>query len=98
MEPIAATSEPHPMQSGGCMASAGARSHRTLRILLLAFAVFGSLLLTQAASDSFAQGIPERSAANLPFSGISPGGVNMATGELILVMRPDLYLNGPIPV
>jgi YD repeat-containing protein len=41
---------------------------------------------------------PVISAGNLPFSGISPGGVNMATGELILVMRPDLVLCGPHPV
>ena len=41
---------------------------------------------------------PITSAANIPFSGMSPGGVDMATGELILVMRPDLSLNGPFPV
>jgi YD repeat-containing protein len=38
------------------------------------------------------------SAGNIPYSGISPGGVNMATGELILVMRPDLAIDGPFPV
>jgi len=38
------------------------------------------------------------SAANIPYSGISPGGVNMATGELILVMRPDLRIDGPMPL
>jgi len=38
------------------------------------------------------------SAGNIPYSGISPGGVNMATGELILVMRPDLVIDGPFPV
>ena len=41
---------------------------------------------------------PVISAGNIPFSGISPGGVNMATGELILVMHPDLLLSGPHPV
>jgi YD repeat-containing protein len=38
------------------------------------------------------------SAANIPYSGISPGGVDMATGELILVMHPDLVVNGPFPI
>ena len=41
---------------------------------------------------------PVISAGNLPFSGISPGGVDMATGELILVMRPDLVIDGPFPL
>jgi YD repeat-containing protein len=38
------------------------------------------------------------SAANLPFSGIAPGPVDMASGELILVMRSDLMLDGPMPL
>ena len=38
------------------------------------------------------------SAANIPYSGISPGGVDMASGELILVMRPDLVVDGPFPL
>ncbi len=38
------------------------------------------------------------SAANIPFSGISPGGVDMATGEIIIVCRPDLALEGPFPL
>lgn len=41
---------------------------------------------------------PVISAGNLPYSGISPGGVDMATGELILVMRPDLVVDGPFPL
>ena len=41
---------------------------------------------------------PVTTTANTPHAGISPGGVNMATGELILVMRPDLALDGPMPV
>src|SRR5690349_2726322 len=45
-----------------------------------------------------ASATPVISAGNLPFSGISPGGVDMSTGELILVMRPDLVLDGPFPV
>ena len=64
-----------------------------------------AILITATASliagppgTALAQGITERSLANIPFSGISPGGVNMATGELILVMRPDLYLDGPFPL
>jgi len=38
------------------------------------------------------------SAANIPYSGISPGGVDMATGEIIVVCRPDLAIDGPFPV
>jgi len=41
---------------------------------------------------------PLTSAANIPFSGISPGGVDMATGEIIIVCRPDLDLDGPFPL
>lgn len=41
---------------------------------------------------------PVTSAANIPNSAISPGGVNLATGELILVLRPDLKLGGPMPI
>jgi YD repeat-containing protein len=37
-------------------------------------------------------------AENIPSSGMSPGGVDMASGELILVMRPDLAVDGPFPV
>ena len=40
----------------------------------------------------------QMSRANLPYSGVSPGGVDMSTGELILVMRPDLEIDGPLPV
>src|SRR5262245_53163278 len=98
MELMGAMSASQTMQSGGRMASAGARSHPTPRFLLLAFAVFCPLLTSLALDESSAQGMTERSAANLPYSGISPGGVDMATGELILVMRPDLSLGGPFPV
>src|SRR5262245_61604904 len=98
MELMGAMSASQTMQSGGRMASAGARSHPTPRFLLLAFAVFCPLLTSLALDESSAQGMTERSAANVPFSGISPGGVDMATGELILVMRPDLYLDGPLPL
>ena len=38
------------------------------------------------------------SAGNIPYSGISPGGVDMATGEIIIVCRPDLLIDGPMPV
>lgn len=41
---------------------------------------------------------PITSAANAVQSGISPGGVDMATGEIIVVCRPDLALDGPMPV
>lgn len=45
-----------------------------------------------------ASATPVTSAANIAYSGVSPGGVDMATGELILVMRPDLAIDGPFPV
>ena len=38
------------------------------------------------------------SGANFPFSAMSPGGVNLATGEIIVVCRPDLTLEGPAPI
>ena len=40
---------------------------------------------------------PITSFANIPHSAISPGGVDMSTGEIIVVCRPDLVLEGPIP-
>jgi len=45
-----------------------------------------------------ARATPVTSAANVPHSAISPGGVDMATGEIIVVCRPDLALDGPLPV
>jgi len=60
---------------------------------IVGLCVFANLL-----SASVAGATPVTSAANIPFSGISPGGVSMATGELILVMRPDLVVNGPFPL
>ena len=57
-------------------------------------AAVAALLLSLATSVSRAQ----VSAANLPYSGISPGGVDMQTGEIIVVARPDLALGGPLPV
>ena len=60
----------------------------TVTLCTLVVAVFAPL----------ASATPVVSAADIPFSGISPGGVDMATGELILVMRPDLALSGPMPV
>jgi len=59
-------------------------------VLILAAAFFA----VSPPTPALAQG----SAANIPFSAISPGGVDMASGELILVMRPDLHLDGPLPV
>ncbi len=76
------------------MPSAAARSYSASRSLRLAIAALGPLLLGQVPSHAIAQ----MSRANLPFSGISPGGVDMSTGELILVMRPDLVIDGPLPV
>jgi type VI secretion system Hcp family effector len=54
--------------------------------------------LATVATSAAALATPITSAANAPQSGISPGGVDMATGEIILVCRPDLALDGPIPV
>src|SRR5882757_8301754 len=54
--------------------------------------------LTLALQAWPAAATPVISAGNLPYSGTSPGGVDMSTGELILVMRPDLVVDGPFPV
>ena len=51
----------------------------------------------QTIAASFAAN-PVVSAGNIPYSGMSPGGVDMATGEIIIVCRPDLALDGPMPV
>src|SRR5262245_53363113 len=64
--------------------------------LTLAFAA--SCLLAPLPPIGDASASPITSAANIPHAGVSPGGVNMATGELILVMRPDLVLEGPMPL
>ena len=55
-----------------------------------------SIALTLAAGP--AHTTPVITAANIPNSAFAPGGVNMASGELILVMRPDLVLPGPMPL
>ena len=69
---------------------------RALRFVLpaawIAAAVFAVTLPHQANAT------PITSAANAPNSGISPGGVDMATGEIIVVCRPDLFIDGPVPL
>ena len=57
-----------------------------------------SIIVALASSAGPARATPVISAANIPNSAFAPGGVDMATGELILVMRPDLVLAGPMPV
>ncbi len=57
-----------------------------------------AIALPLAFSAAPARATPVISAGNLPYSGISPGGVDMSSGELILVMRPDLVVDGPFPV
>ena len=57
-----------------------------------------TLLATIAVGSRPALATPVVTAANLPYSASAPGGVNMATGELILVMEPDLFLDGPMPI
>ena len=54
--------------------------------------------LATFAGSAAALATPITSAANAPQSAISPGGVDMATGEIIIVCRPDLALDGPMPV
>ena len=56
------------------------------------------IVVALAASTVPALATPVISAANIPNSAFAPGGVDMATGELILVMRPDLVLAGPMPL
>jgi len=71
------------------------RFAQVLRSTLLAVA---TVCLAVFAEPCPSLATPLTSAANIPFSGISPGGVDMATGELILVCRPDLYLDAPFPL
>src|SRR5678815_382210 len=60
--------------------------------------LLGPAAVALALAAAPAAATPVHAAGNIPFSGISPGGVDMATGELILVMRPDLVVNGPAPL
>ena len=70
------------------------RTSSSLGTRTLSLVVFAALVIpTQPALATHVT-----TAANIPNSGIAPGHVNMATGELILVMRPDLALDGPIPL
>ncbi|MGH3055466.1 MAG: DUF6531 domain-containing protein, partial [Gaiellaceae bacterium] len=61
-------------------------------------ALLAAALVTTLAAARVSSATPITSAANAPHSGISPGGVDMATGEIIVVCRPDLVLDGPMPV
>ena len=48
-----------------------------------------------------ASATPVISAGNIPHSGVSPGGVDMATGERLMMMlflSGDLVIQGPMPV
>jgi type VI secretion system Hcp family effector len=58
--------------------------------------VAAAMVAVAASATAFAT--PITSVANAPHSAISPGGVDMATGEIIVVCRPDLVLEGPMPV
>src|SRR6267154_916110 len=71
-----------------------ALSRRLITVLILSLSV--PVMLAIHAGPVAAT--PVISAGNLPYSGISPGGVDMSTGELILVMRPDLVIDGPFPL
>jgi YD repeat-containing protein len=65
------------------------------------FLPLGAALLIATAAGIVPRSVcatPVASAANIPYSGISPGGVDMATGEIIIVARPDLAIDGPFPV
>jgi len=62
------------------------------------FLAVAALCILLSAYPESSIATPLTSAANIPFSGISPGGVDMATGEIIIVCRPDLYLDGPFPL
>src|SRR6185295_3613519 len=76
------------------MSAGERRPSRSLESGLLPVLALALFAFTAAPASA----TPVISAGNIPFSGISPGGVNMATGELILVMHPDLILSGPWPV
>jgi len=76
------------------MAVAGTSQLRPALRIAIPLAVAGLCLILSASAASAVV----TSYANIPFSGISPGGVDMATGEIIIVCRPDLFLDGPFPV
>ena len=77
------------------------RSPRFLRTLshsLIAGRWLSWIAAAWIASAAPARGTPIASQANIPYSGIAPGSIDMATGELILVCQPDLRLDGPMPL
>src|SRR5262245_17942263 len=78
------------------MSGAWCSRRSSLPRLSLALAAACTLIVPRSGGSVAAS--PIISAANIPHSGISPGGVDMATGELILVLRPDLRLDGPMRV
>jgi hypothetical protein len=50
-------------------------------------------------SDDFTITVTDlTTAANIPYSGVWPGGVDMATNELFFAVPPDLCLGGPLPL
>jgi YD repeat-containing protein len=73
-----------------------ARHSPTSHLLRIGAAILIAAIAEATPGAAFATVVT--SAGNIPYSGMSPGGVNMATGELILVMRPDLAIDGPFPV
>ena len=102
------------------MSHAESSSRSALHVALLAAAVAALCLTVRSDPARAATSTSVTSAANIPYSGILPGGVDMATGELILVcsgrtvfsdddnpaicpgrfsvMRPDIYIDGPMPL
>jgi YD repeat-containing protein len=73
---------------------------RTLRralVFVLPAALIGAALFAVTLPRN-AAATPITSAANIAHSAISPGGVDMSTGEIIVVCRPDLALDGPMPI
>ena len=80
------------------MSHAASSSRPALDLALLVATVAALCLIAHPdrAHAKTANGVA--SAANIPYSGISPGDVDMATGKIIIVCRPDLYLDGPMPL
>src|SRR5215471_8260145 len=87
----AAAANQREAMSGATRSAGSARPRLTLAFI--AACALAVPLLHGLASAS-----PVLTTANTPYAGISPGGVNMASGELILVMHPDLMLDGPMPL
>ncbi|HEY3216120.1 MAG TPA: DUF6531 domain-containing protein [Candidatus Eisenbacteria bacterium] len=74
------------------------RFAKSLRSSLTLLTLATSALLPPRDAAASTTVIVPTTAANIPYSGAWPGGVDMATNELFFAEPPDLCLGGPLPL